>query len=351
MIREHQDLTRITLAVLFIGSILVTCIWVMLPFLPAIIWATTLVIATWPLMLWVQRHTGNRRGLAALIMTLVLLLILIVPFWLALSAVVANTDEIRELVRTVLSLRLPPPPAWLAELPLLGQRANEAWTTLSSDRLEALAPKLAPYSGAITQWIASTAGSLGSMFVHFLLTTVIAALMYLSGEKAARQVIRFGRRLAGDRGEMAVRLGAQAIRSVALGVVVTAIAQSAIACIGLLVVGIPFAAILTAMIFLLCLIQLGPGLVMVPAVAWMYYSGNAVWATVLLAFTLVAGTIDQLVRPILIRRGADLPVLLILAGVIGGLIAFGMLGIFIGPTVLGVGYTLLNAWISESEPG
>jgi len=351
MIREHQDLTRITLAVLFIGGILVTCIWVILPFLPAIIWATTLVIATWPLMLWVQHHTGNRRGLAALIMTLVLLLILIVPFWLALSAVVANTDEIRELIQTVLSLRLPPPPNWLAEIPLLGQRANEAWTTLSSDRLEALAPKLAPYSGAITQWIASTAGSLGSMFVHFLLTTVIAALMYLSGEKAARQVIRFGRRLAGDRGEMAVRLGAQAIRSVALGVVVTAIAQSAIACIGLLVVGIPFAAILTAMIFLLCLIQLGPGLVMVPAVAWMYYSGDAVWATVLLAFTLIAGTIDQLVRPILIRRGADLPVLLILAGVIGGLIAFGMLGIFIGPTVLGVGYTLLNAWISESEPG
>ena len=351
MIREHQDLTRITLAVLFIGGILFTCIWVMLPFLPAIIWATTLVIATWPLMLWVQRHTGNRRGLAALIMTLLLLLILIVPFWLALSALVANTDEIRELVQTVLSLRLPPPPAWLAELPLLGARASEAWAILSSDRLEALAPKLAPYTGAITQWVASTAGSLGSMFVHFLLTTLIAALMYLSGEKAATQVIRFGRRLAGDRGEMAVRLGAQAIRSVALGVVVTAIAQSAIACIGLLVVGIPFAAILTAMIFLLCLIQLGPGLVMVPAVAWMYYSGDAVWATVLLAFTLIAATIDQLVRPILIRRGADLPVLLILAGVIGGLIAFGMLGIFIGPTVLGVGYKLLNAWISESEPG
>lgn len=351
MTRQHQDITRITLAVLFIGGILVTCIWVMLPFLPAIIWATTLVIATWPLMLWVQRHTGNRRGLAALIMTVLLLLILIVPFWLALSAVAANTDEIRELIRTVLSLRLPPPPAWLAEIPLLGARASEAWTTLSSDRLEALTPRLAPYAGAITQWIASTAGSLGSMFVHFLLTTLIAALMYLSGEKAATQIIRFGRRLAGDRGEMAVRLGAQAIRSVALGVVVTAIAQSAIACIGLLVVGVPFAAILTAMIFLLCLIQLGPGLVMVPAVAWMYYSGDALWATVLLVFTVIAGTIDQLVRPILIRRGADLPVLLILAGVIGGLIAFGMLGIFIGPTVLGVAYTLLNAWISESEPG
>lgn len=349
MIREHQDLTRITLAVLFIGAILVTCIWVMLPFLPAIIWATTLVIATWPLMLWVQRHTGNRRSLTAVIMTLVLLLILIVPSWLAVSAVVANTDEIGNMVRTVLSLRLPPPPPWLADMPLVGARATEIWTRLAADRLEALKPQLTPYMGAVTQWVASTAGSLGSMFLHFLLTTLIAAILYLGGEKAAAQIIRFGRRLGGDRGEMAVRLAAQAIRSVALGVVVTAVAQSAIACIGLLIVGIPFATVLTALIFLLCLIQLGPALVMVPAVAWMYYSGDTLWATVLLAFAIIASTIDQLIRPILIRRGANLPVLLILAGVIGGLIAFGMLGIFIGPTVLGVAYTLLNAWMAEAE--
>lgn len=349
MIAERQDLTRITLAVLFIGSILVACIWVMLPFLPAIIWATTLVIATWPLMLWVQRHTGNRRGLASLVMTVILLLILIVPFWLAVSAVASNTDEIGEMIQTVLSLRVPPPPAWLADIPLFGARATEAWSRLEVGRVDALAPKLAPYMGAVTQWVAATAGSLGSMFVHFLLTTLIAAIMYMKGETAAAGIIRFGRRLGGDRGEMAVRLAAQAIRSVALGVVVTAIAQSAVACIGLLVVGIPFASVLTAIIFLLCLIQLGPALVMIPAVVWMYYSGDAVWATVLLVFTIIAATMDQLVRPALIRRGADLPILLILAGVIGGLIAFGMLGIFIGPTVLGVAYTLVNAWMAEAE--
>lgn len=350
MVRERQDLTRITLAVLFIGAILVTSIWVMLPFLPAIIWATTLVIATWPLMLLVQRHTGNRRGRAAMIMTLVLLLILIVPLWLAVSAVVSNTDEIGGLIHAFLSLRVSPPPSWLSDIPLLGTRATKAWMKLSTgDRLEALTPQLEPYVGAITQWVASTAGSLGSMFLHFLLTTLIAALMYLSGERAAATVIRFGRRLAGDRGEMAVRLAAQAIRSVALGVVVTAVAQSTVACIGLVVVGIPFAPVLTAMIFLLCLIQLGPGLVLVPAVAWMYYSGDAFWATVLLVFTIIAGTMDQLIRPALIRRGADLPVLLILAGVIGGLVAFGMLGVFIGPTILGVSYTLLNAWMAETD--
>ena len=150
-------------------------------------------------------------------------------------------------------------------------------------------------------------------------------------------------------GDMAVRLAGQAVRSVALGVVVTAIAQSVVGGIGLAVAGVPFASMLTALIFVLCLIQLGPGLVMVPAVIWMYYSGDTLWATVLLVFTIVAATMDQFIRPVLIRRGADLPMMLILAGVIGGLIAFGILGIFIGPTVLAVAYTLLNAWLAEAD--
>ena len=113
LVHPRQDLTRVTLAVLFIGSLLVASFWVMQPFLPAIVWATTLVLATWPLMLWLQRHTGNRRGLAVLIMTLTLLLLVIVPFWLALSTVITNIDKVGDLVRTILSLRPPPPPSWL----------------------------------------------------------------------------------------------------------------------------------------------------------------------------------------------------------------------------------------------
>ena len=349
MARPKQDLARITLSVLFIGGLLVAGFWVMQPFLPAIVWAMTLVLATWPLMIWVQRHTGNRRSVAVLVMTLVLLLVVIVPFWLAISTIVTNMDEIGDLVRTVLSLRVPPPPDWLAGVPLVGARAAEAWGKLTSAGVQELAPRLTPYAGALTQWFASAAGSLGAMFLHFLLTTAIAAVMYAGGEQAAATAILFGRRLGGDRGEMAIRLAGQAIRSVALGVVVTAVAQSIVGGIGLAVAGVPFASVLTALMFVLCLVQLGPGLVMVPAVIWMYYSGDTLWATVLLVFTIVAATMDQFIRPILIRRGADLPMLLILAGVIGGLIAFGILGIFIGPTVLAVAYTLLNAWMAESD--
>jgi predicted PurR-regulated permease PerM len=130
---------------------------------------------------------------------------------------------------------------------------------------------------------------------------------------------------------------------------VTALAQSVLGGIGLAVAGVPFATVLTALMFILCLAQLGPAPVLIPAVIWMYYAGPALWATVLLVFTLVAMTMDNFLRPVLIRRGADLPLLLILAGVIGGLVAIGLLGIFIGPTVLAIAYTLVNAWMAEDE--
>ncbi|MDQ6437558.1 AI-2E family transporter YdiK [Mesorhizobium sp. LHD-90] len=349
MLPPQQDIGRVTLLVIFIGGLLISSFWILQPFLPAILWATTLVLATWPLMRWVQRHSGNRRGIAVFVMTMAILLLVIVPLWLAVGTVVAHIDVIGDLGRAVLSIRMPPPPDWLRQLPLIGDRAVEAWERIRQSGLTALAPKLLPYAGSLTQWIASAAGSVGGMFIQFLLTTVIAAVMYAGGEHAASKVLRFGRRLAGDRGERAVLLAGQAVRSVALGVVVTALAQSVIGGIGLRLVGVPYAALLTALMFVLCLIQLGPGFVLVPTVVWLYYSGDATWGTVLLGFAAVAMTIDQFIRPILIRKGADLPLLLILAGVIGGLIAFGVLGIFIGPTVLAVAYTLTNAWIAEID--
>ena len=351
MAEPHQDLTRTTLTVLFIGGLIAATLWVMRPFLVSIVWALTLVIATWPVMAWVQRHTGNRRFFAVLVMTLVLLMLLIVPCWLAISTIVTNRDEIAFGARAILSLRVPPPPDWLAAVPLVGARLTQAWTQLTFAGARELAPRLAPYAGALTEWFASAAGGLGGMFLQFLLTVAIAAVMFSGGERAAAVVIRFGRRLGGDRGENAVRLAAQAIRGVALGVVVTALAQSVLGGMGLAIVGVPYSAVLTALMFMLCLAQVGPAVVLIPTVAWMYYAGDTLWATALLAISLVAIAMDSVLRPFLIRKGADLPALLILAGVIGGLIATGLVGIFVGPTVLAVTYTLLNDWMADTgEP-
>jgi predicted PurR-regulated permease PerM len=183
-----------------------------------------------------------------------------------------------------------------------------------------------------------------------MLTVVVAAIMYAGGEHAALAMVRFGRRLAGEHGENSVRLAGQAIRGVALGVVVTAVVQSVLGGIGLAIAGVPFASVLTAVMFMLCIAQVGPVLVLVPAVIWMYWSGESGWGTFLLVWTIVVGTLDNFLRPFLIKKGADLPLLLIFAGVIGGLIAFGLVGIFVGPVLLAVAYTLLEVWMRE-QPG
>ena len=132
MTSHSQDIGRITLSVLFIGGLIVLSVWVMKPFLPAILWATTLVLATWPLMLWVQRRAGNRRSVAVVVMTLAILLVLIVPLWLAISTVLTNLDTIGDLLRKVLSMRVPPPPDWLATVPVVGEAAANAWALASS---------------------------------------------------------------------------------------------------------------------------------------------------------------------------------------------------------------------------
>jgi predicted PurR-regulated permease PerM len=218
---------------------------------------------------------------------------------------------------------------------------------LSSAGPEGLVTQLTPYLSAVAGFMLGRLGSLGGTLLQFLLVVVLSAILYANGETAARGMRRFGRRVAGERGEGSVVLAGQAIRGVALGVAVTAIIQTALGSIGLFAAGVPFAALLSAITLVLCIAQLGPALILFPAVAWMYWSGEATWGTVLLVWSLLVTVLDNFLRPVLIKRGADLPLLLIFAGVIGGLIGFGLVGIFVGPVVLAVSYTLLDAWIEE----
>jgi predicted PurR-regulated permease PerM len=348
----HRDLARTTLGVLLIGALIAASFWILRPFLPAIVWATMIVVFTWHFMLRIQHWLWNRRSLAVAVMTLALLIILILPFSLAATTIISNTETVAHWVQSFSSFTLPPMPEWLPKLPLIGSWASSTWTrVVVASHLDDLPAKLAPYAGTVIRFLIGGAGGIGLMFLQFLLTIAFAAIMYAYGERAAEAVIRLGRRLAGDRGETAVRLAAQAIHGVAMGVLLTAIVQSAVAGVGLAVCGIPFPIILTAVIFILCVAQIGPGLVLIPTVAWMYWSGDTVWATVMLIWSVVVLTMDNVLRPVLIKRSAKLPLLLIFIGVIGGLLAFGLIGIFVGPVVLAVAFTLLQAWVAEEEPG
>jgi predicted PurR-regulated permease PerM len=344
-----RDIVRVTLSVLVIGLLIFACLWVLEPFLAAIVWAGMLVIATWPILIALEVRLGGRRWLAVAGMTVAILVVLVLPIVLAVATIAEHADDIATWVKDALSAGLPAPPAWVEKVPLAGPQIAREWAGLAASSQEELAAAVTPYVRGMIEWLVGQAGGVGRTLVHLVLTIAITVIFYMTGETAASGVRRFARRLGGERGDGAVVLAGQAIRAVALGVVVTAIVQSAASGIGLAACGIPYAGLLTAVVFILCIAQLGPVLVLLPAVGWLYWSGDPVRGTILLVWTLVVGVLDNVLRPMLIRRGADLPLLLILAGVIGGLVSLGIIGLFIGPVVLAVTYRLLGSWVADLE--
>jgi predicted PurR-regulated permease PerM len=307
-----------------------------------------IVVATWPLMRAIQARLWGKRALAVTAMTLALLLVFVAPFSAAIGTIVANADEIAGWAKGLSGVKLPAPPELVGRIPIVGETVLAHWSLYAEKGLDEVAQAIAPYAGQITRWFVSEVGSFGLVSVQFLLTILISGIMYATGEDAAHWVRRFGRRLAGERGENVVRLAGQAIRGVALGVVLTALIQAVLGGIGLAIAGVPFVAVLTAVMFMLAVAQIGAVPVLVCALAWLWWKGDTAWFVVLLVWTLIVGSLDNVLRPILIKKGADLPLLLIFAGVIGGLFAFGLLGLFVGPVILAVAYTLLDAWVSEA---
>lgn len=347
--KPPHDLPRVTLVVLIIGVLIVGSLWTLLPFLSAIIWATTIVVATWPLMLRAERFAGGRRWVATSIMMGVMLAIFVVPFWFAIGELLVAAGQGVELVRTFFTQGLGPPPDWIERLPWVGDKVAARWHEFAAGGPEAVTETVRPYARAAATWILSATGGFGIVILHFILTVIIAAVFYSHGEAAAQGVLMFARRIGKDRGEHVVRLAGQAVRGVALGVIVTALVQSLFAALGLWVSGVPRPGLLFAVAFVLGVAQIGPLPILLPAVVWLYWSGNIGWAVALLVWSLLVGTMDNFLRPVLIRRGVDLPLLLIIPGVIGGLIGFGVVGLFIGPVILAVTYTLLESWIREDQ--
>jgi predicted PurR-regulated permease PerM len=304
-----------------------------------------IVISTWPLLIRLQARLRGKRGFATAVMTLVLLLVLVIPLGFSVAALVDNMDEIVGWVSSLDKVAVPPPPEWIAGLPLVGSKVTAAWQHLTAQGPGSLPALLAPYGGRFLQWFATQIGGIGAMILQFLITVLMCAILYVNGETVAWGMRKFACRLAGPHGDRAVLLAANSVRGVAMGVVVTAILQTLIAGTGLVIASVPAALLLCAAILICCLAQLPPILLMLPVVIWKFYTGPTLSACLLLGFVIVASTIDNFIRPILIRKGANLPLVLVFTGVIGGMISFGIMGIFIGPVILAVTYTLLKDWV------
>jgi predicted PurR-regulated permease PerM len=344
MVRPAVDLARIVLAVSALFLLVGGSLYIVHPFVPALMWATTIVVTTWPLMLKIQRCLRGSRGLAVTVLLLLEIVVICIPAYGAVSTLADHAADIMAFVKALPNYALPSPPHWLGSLPLTGSLVRE-WQSLSDAGPGGMLAKLQPYAAVAARWMVIQVGLVGSFAVQLILLIIICGLLFAKGESAVQLVTGLALRVSPENGANIVHLTGQSIRAIALGVVVTAVVQASLGAAGIWIAGIPFAGVLSALLLLMCLVQIGPLLPMLGCVAYLFMHDARLPAILLLVWTIGVSVLDNILRPILIRRAIALPMVLILTGVIGGLLALGPVGLFIGPVILAVTYHLLIAWI------
>jgi predicted PurR-regulated permease PerM len=344
--RIERTIGLVLLAILAIG-----CLLVLRPFFTAVCFALILVVATWPAFGRLRRLLGGRRNLAALLMVMLATLVLVAPPALVAASVDYNVAGTVQLVRDLSQHGLPPPPTWVAEIDLIGPEIYSRWQVLAGGGSEA-AERIQAFIAWARHELIDAGLSLGNAVVQLILAMFTAFFLYRDGDAVQRCLVMAGRRIAGDQAPRLLRVASATINGVVYGVLGTALAQAVLTLIGLWVAGIPAALLLGLLLFVLALIPFGPLLIWGPAAAWLYIDGESGWAIFVVVWSLAAGLVtDNVLRPYLISRGSDLPLILILFGVVGGAVAFGVLGLFLGPTLLAVGYELIREWNAAKSPG
>ncbi|NWC44074.1 AI-2E family transporter [Pseudomonas edaphica] len=339
MLNNDRLLVQILLLVLFGASF-----WVMAPFWSALFWGAVLAFASWPLMRLLTRWLGGRESLAAGILTLGWMLLVAVPLvWLGFNL----ADHVRDAVGLIKDIQvdgLPAAPAWLNSIPFIGERLVATWDSIDQQGA-ALMVSIKPYLGQVGNWLLARSAQIGGGILELTLSLVFVFFFYRDGPRLAMFAHRLLERLIGERAGYYIELVAGTVQRVVNGVIGTAAAQALLALIGFLIAGVPGALVLGIVTFLLSLIPMGPPLVWIPATAWLAWKGDYTYAVFLGVWgTFIISGVDNVLKPYLISRGGNLPLVIVLLGVFGGLIAFGFIGLFIGPTLLAVAYSLLTDW-------
>ncbi len=334
-----------------LGILLVGCFVVLRPFLAAVLWALVLAIALWPVFRWLEARVHGQRGLAAALVTGVLVVLLLGPAALLGVAAAGHIEGLATVVRRLLEQGPPPPPGWAGELPVIGPDLAAAWAEMSDDA-DRFAEAVAARVPAARAWLLSLAARLGGGILELVLSLVIAFFMLRDGAGAAGQTRAVGERVAGERADQLIRVAEGTMRGVVYGILGTALAQGALAAVGLWLAGVPGPLLLGVLVALLSVLPAGPALILLPAVLSLFVAGEVGWGVFLLVWSVLAvGGVDNVIKPYFIGRGSALPLLLVFLGIFGGAIAFGFLGIFLGPTLLAVGYALMRAWAPAGRGG
>lgn len=335
---------ELTAQIAAIAVLVIGCFVVLRPFLAATLFSASVCLSTWPLYLQLRRTLGDRSTLAASVMSVVLVVAGLLPFALLVTTLVDDVPRAVDWTKTLIAEGAPDPPGWLAGLPLIGEPIDAQWRRLAANRddLIELAKRLLEPARI---FLVAAGAVLAGGIVQLTLSAFIGFFLYRDGE-ALVAVIRAGaRRIAGDLADSMITTVNNTVVGVMYGIVGTALAQGIAATIGFWLAGVPSALLLGAATFLLSVVPFGPPLIWGGAAIWLFYGGHLGWGIFMLAWGgLVVSSIDNVVKPLLISRGARMPFVLVLLGVLGGALAFGFVGIFLGPVLLAVGMSLARKW-------
>jgi predicted PurR-regulated permease PerM len=327
-----------------ITVLVVGCLLVLQPFVTALLCAAIVCFSTWPIYQRIEQWLRGRRWLAALVMTLLLILVIVLPLALLALNLADNAADMIEQVRGYFAGGVPAPPDWIASIPLVGDSIDSAWREMAASR-EKLTELLKKLLQPAQQGLFKAGLILGEGVIQLSLAAFIGFFFYRDGAAlmaAARSALN---RVAGDLAPGLFLTIGGTINGVVYGIIGTAIAQGVVAVIGFLIAGVPGALLLGFLTFLLSMVPVGPPLIWGGAAAWLAYQDQIGWAVFMAVwgFFVVSG-IDNVIKPLIISRGSSLPFVLVFLGVFGGVIAFGFVGIFLGPTLLAVGYSLVRLW-------
>jgi predicted PurR-regulated permease PerM len=347
--RDRLTATWVELAIRLgvLGLLIFLAFTLVRPFITIAIWSVVLTVALYPVYDWMAGRLGGRRRLAAALITILNLLIVIGPAtWLTLGLI----DSIRNLSEhlDLSALTLPPPPQVVKTWPVIGDTIYQFWDLASTNLRAALgkaAPLLKPLGGTLLR----IAEGAGTGIIEFFIAIAIAGFLFSPAPSLLNAIILLSHRLASGRGEKFVQIAGATIRAVSRGVVGISALQALLAGLGLMVAGIPGAGLITFAVLILGIIQVGPSVVLIPIAIWSWTAMETTTALLITIYLVPVSLLDNILRPLVMARGLDTPTLIILIGVIGGTISYGITGLFLGPIVLAVIWELLLAWIRESE--
>ncbi len=310
------------------------CFAILRPFLSAILWAVILSFSTWPVYCWIERAVRGRKGLAAGLMVSLVAAVLIGPL---------------AMVRQLLSQGPPKPPAWVAKLPVVGSPLHDRWQAMAGSGPQ-LTTELMKYLIPLRGWALHSAANLGGGVLSLSLSVLIAFFFYRDGAALSGRLEALFDRVGGKQAPRLLRIAGDTIKSVVYGIIGAALAQGFLAGMGFLIAGIPGALLLGVLTCILSLIPIGPPLIWAPAAIWLFQTGETGWAVFLALWGfLVVSAVDNVIKPYFISQGSRLPFIVVFLGVLGGVMAFGILGIFLGPTLLAIAYALFQEWSSRKQ--